>query len=66
MIIFFIFLQDSIKKEESFSSTYDSDSDNQCMELSNPEKEHIIIDLGIMNDILVFFSRRKMKKLIQS
>ncbi|GAB1859831.1 Exosome complex component RRP45 [Camponotus japonicus] len=36
---------DSIKKEGSFSSMYDSDSDNQCLELSNPKKKHIIIDL---------------------
>lgn len=51
MIIFLIFLQDSIKKEGSFSSMYDSDSDNQCLELSNPKKKHIMIDLGITNDI---------------
>lgn len=36
---------ESVKREGSFSSMYDSDSDNQCLELSNPEKKHIMIDL---------------------
>ncbi|XP_050451630.1 exosome complex component RRP45 [Cataglyphis hispanica] len=36
---------DSNKKEESFSSIYDSDSDNQCFQSPIPEKEHIVIDL---------------------
>lgn len=66
MIIFLIFLQESIKKEGNFNSMYDSDSDNQCMELSNSEKKHIIIDLGITNVISIFLSERKMKAIIES
>lgn len=66
MIIFLIFLQESVKREGSFSSMYDSDSDNQCLELSNPEKKHIMIDLGIMNVISIFLSERKMKAIIES
>ncbi|CAL1689675.1 unnamed protein product [Lasius platythorax] len=38
-------VDDSIKREGSVSSIYDSDSDNQCLESQTPEKKHIVIDL---------------------